>query len=101
MSAHRSVVPLDSTPASLKTTFASHPILQAFDDEKRQKFVKMLQDLHTKVTTPQEGKNAVGTEEQWNKWRNSDVLDDMALYRFLYGYQWDVDFAVNICMIII
>jgi len=92
MAAHRSSVPLDSTPESLKSAFSSHPTLKDLDDEKRTKFVKILNDLHTKVTQA-----GLATEEQWQQWRNSDVLDDMALFRFLYGYQWDVDFATNIC----
>jgi hypothetical protein len=100
MSAHRSSVPLDSTADSLKTAFSSHPILSALDDEQRQKFVKIQNDLHTRVLAPRDNQAPIGTEELWTQWRTSDILDDMALYRFLYGYQWDVDFAANMCTLL-
>jgi hypothetical protein len=95
MASHRSSVPLDSTPESIKTAFASHPILGTFDDEKRTKFIKILTDLHERATKGSNDKPAIASEEEWNNWRHSDVLDDMALFRFLFGYQWDVEFAAN------
>jgi hypothetical protein len=33
----------------------------------------------------------------WPKWRESD-LDDMCLYRFLYGYGWNVECCINVAI---
>jgi len=94
MAQYRSSVPLDITVEGLKDHFSKqqNTTLKSLDDEKLKKFVEFLGSLHKVVIDEK-----ILTEEEWKQLRESDTLDDMALYRYLYGYAWKMEDCVKMC----
>ncbi|KAL0486324.1 phosphatidylinositol transfer protein [Acrasis kona] len=95
----RTSAPIDSTADSLKELFQSHPILGKLNVEQLEKFAQALKIIHSKLYEEASEKGEQENfEQEWASWRNSDVLDDMCIYRYMYGYLWDVDVAVKQCV---
>jgi len=83
----------DNTLEELRTRFKNHPILGTINDEQLQTFKLFHDGLKQKVI----GKHL--SQEQWDQWRSkNDNLDDMCLYRFLYGYGWNVDCCIGVAI---
>jgi hypothetical protein len=73
--------------------YADHPILKTLDQEQWEKFVAFRDGLQEKVI-----QDKVISQQQWDEWRSNDILDDMCLYRFLYGYGWDVQLCIGVAI---
>ncbi|KAL0490157.1 rsc5 [Acrasis kona] len=81
---------MTKTTEQYEDQFKAHPILSTMNKEQIGKFVEFENKLHSKIPC-----DVIPNEEKWLELR-SDDLDDMCLYRFLYGYGWDVDLCVGV-----
>jgi hypothetical protein len=99
MSKNRSPsVPLDISLHELKEIFSKHPVLKRIDEEKLPTFKAFLNTVHKyavkenlEITNPTTNEvikddKPLLTQDEWDKLRNSNVLDDMAFFRFLYSH---------------
>jgi hypothetical protein len=89
-------VPLDISLEELKNVFAEHPVLKRIEEQKLVIFKDFLTTTYksavqenlilTHPTTNEVIKEdkPLLTQEEWVSLRNSNVLDDMCLFRYLY-----------------
>jgi hypothetical protein len=101
MSKRSPSVPLDISIDELKETFAKHPVLKRIPENKLETFKSFLNSVYEKavkqnldVSNPVTNATAkldkpVLTQEEWDQWRNTNILDDMAFYRFLYQHLFE------------